>query len=144
MQLRTFLEGEHFYRIPLKKLATGHYKVSAHVNGIPGIFILDTGASTSCIGFDEITYFSMESEESEIKAAGAGAINMETKITRKNKITIGNWKSNSMDFVVFDLSHVNQALEQAEEASVNGIIGADFLKHFRAVIDYGRNCLYLK
>jgi|TARA_R100000479_G_scaffold43446_1_gene19844 hypothetical protein len=144
MQLRAFLEEKNFYRVPLKKLATGHYKLSAKINGIPGIFILDTGASTSCIGFDEITYFSMESEDSEIKAAGAGAINMETKITRKNKIAIESWSSSSMDFVVFDLSHVNQALEQAEETSVNGIIGADFLKQFRAVIDYGRNCVYLK
>ncbi len=144
MQLRTFLEEKNFHRIPLKKLATGHYKLSARINGIPGIFILDTGASTSCVGFDEITYFSMESEDSEIKAAGAGAINMETKITRKNKISIENWSSKSMDFVVFDLSHVNQALEQAEETSVNGIIGADFLKQFRAVIDYGRNCVYIK
>lgn len=144
MQLRTFLEGKKFYRIPLKKLATGHYKLSATINGVPGLFILDTGASTSCIGFDEINYFLMESEDSEIKAAGAGAINMETKITRKNRITIEDWSSNSMDFVVFDLSHVNQALQQAEEESVNGIIGADFLKQFRAVIDYGRNCVYLK
>tara|TARA_R110000851_G_scaffold61343_4_gene141060 strand:+ start:145134 stop:145637 length:504 start_codon:yes stop_codon:yes gene_type:complete len=144
MQLRTFLEGKKFYRIPLKKLATGHYKLTATINGVQGLFILDTGASTSCIGFDEINYFIMESEDSEIKAAGAGAINMETKITRKNKIAIGNWSSNSMDFVVFDLSHVNQALQQAEVGSVNGIIGADFLKQFRAVIDYGRNCVYLK
>ena len=144
MQLRTFLEAKNFHRIPLKKLATGHYKLSVKINDIPGIFILDTGASTSCIGFDEIDHFLMKSEESEIKAAGAGAINMETMITRKNKISIGKWATKNMDFVVFDLSHVNQALQQAEEMSVHGIIGADFLKQSRAVIDYGRNCVYLK
>ena len=27
---------------------------------------------------------------------------------------------------------------------VDGIIGADILKKYRAVIDYGRNCFYLK
>ncbi|PVW14281.1 retropepsin-like aspartic protease family protein [Marixanthomonas spongiae] len=144
MQLRTFLEEKKFHRIPLKKLVTGHYKLSATVNGVPGLFILDTGASTSCIGYDEISLFSMETEDSEIKAAGAGAINMETRMARKNKVIIGSWSSNTMDFVVFDLSHVNQGLQQAEEDSINGIIGADFLKQFRAVIDYGRNCLYLK
>ena len=49
-----------------------------------------------------------------------------------------------MDFVIFDLSHVNEALQQAEEISIHGIIGADFLKQTRAVIDYGRNCFYVK
>ena len=144
MHLRTFLEEKNFHRVPLKKLATGHYKLSLKINEVSGSFILDTGASTSCIGFDEIDHFLMTSEESEIKAAGAGAINMETKITRNNTVSIGNWNTKKMDFVVFDLSHVNQALEQAEEVSVHGIIGADFLKQCRAVIDYGRNCLYLK
>ncbi|UAB81725.1 clan AA aspartic protease [Marixanthomonas sp. SCSIO 43207] len=144
MHLRTFLEEKNFHRVPLKKLATGHYKLSLKLNGVLGNFILDTGASTSCVGFTGIDHFLMTSEESQIKAAGAGAINMETKISRNNTINIGKWNTKKMDFVVFDLSHVNQALEQAEEESVHGIIGADFLKKFRAVIDYGRNCLYLK
>lgn len=144
MHLRTFLEEKNFHRVPLKKLATGHYKLSLKLNGVLGNFILDTGASTSCVGFTGIDHFLMTSEESQIKAAGAGAINMETKISRNNTINIGKWNTKKMDFVVFDLSHVNQALEQAEEECVHGIIGADFLKKFRAVIDYGRNCLYLK
>lgn len=144
MHLRTFLEEKNFHRVPLKKLATGHYKLSLKLNGVLGNFILDTGASTSCVGFTGIDHFLMTSEESQIKAAGAGAINMETKISRNNTLNIGKWNTKKMDFVVFDLSHVNQALEQAEEESVHGIIGADFLKKFRAVIDYGRNCLYLK
>ncbi|WP_114490698.1 retropepsin-like aspartic protease family protein [Candidatus Ulvibacter alkanivorans] len=143
-QLRNFLEAKDFHRIPLKKLATGHYKLSAKINGKPGNFILDTGASTSCIGFDCISYFILKSEESEIKAAGAGAVNMETKIARKNIVSIGGWRTKNMDFILFDLSHVNEALRQAEESAVHGIIGADFLKHVRAVIDYGRNCLYVK
>lgn len=143
-QLRNFLEANNFYRIPLKKLATGHYKLSVKINGVKGNFILDTGASTSCIGFASISYFFLKSEESEIKAAGAGAINMETKLTRKNKLSIGTWETKNMDFILFDLSHVNEALEQAKEESVHGIIGADFLKKVRAVIDYGRNCLYVK
>jgi hypothetical protein len=46
--------------------------------------------------------------------------------------------------VLFDLSHVNEALLQVEEEHIHGIIGADFLKRTRAVIDYGRNCLYVK
>jgi hypothetical protein len=144
MQLRKFLEEQGFYRIPLKKLATGHYLFSAKINNVSGDFILDTGASTSCVGFTDSSHFLLISEESIIKAAGAGAINMETMLSRKNEFAIKNWEIKNMDFVLFDLSHVNEALAQVNEGPVHGIIGADFLKQHRAVIDYGRNCFYLR
>ncbi len=144
MQLRKFIEAHGFFRIPLKKLITGHYLFSAKINGVNGNFILDTGASTSCIGFTESERFLLVSEDSLIKAAGAGATNMETMLSRNNTFAIKEWEISDMDFVLFDLSHVNEALRQVDEKSVHGIIGADFLKHHRAVIDYGRNCFYVK
>jgi len=143
-ELRNLLEDKGFYRIPLKRLKSGHYKFSAKINSILGDFILDTGASTSCIELTHVSYFFLKSEASSVKAAGAGAINMETKLARDNSIFIGEWKISKMDFVLFDLSHVNEALQQAEENPIHGIIGADFLKRTRAVIDYGRNCFYVK
>jgi predicted aspartyl protease len=143
-QLRNLLQEGGFYRIPLKKIKSGHYTFSAKINAIWGIFILDTGASSSCIGFNNDSYFNLNNEESLIKAAGAGAINMKTEIAKNNSIEIGSWKISNFDFVIFDLSHVNEALNQVDETPIHGIIGADFLKKNRAVIDYGRNCFYLK
>ncbi len=142
--IRTLLEKTGFYRIALTKLATGHYKFNAAINKQKGSFILDTGASTSCIGIDKIEQFSLLNEDSEIKAAGAGAINMQTQMARKNTFSIGKLQLSEADFILFDLSHVNEALAQADEAAIDGIIGADMLKKYRAVIDYGRNCFYLK
>ena len=49
-----------------------------------------------------------------------------------------------VDFVLFNMEHVNNALNQAGENSVHGILGADLLKKLRTVIDYGRNCAYFK
>ncbi len=144
IQLRNLLETNGFYRVPLKKLISGHYQLSAKINNVKGNFILDTGASTSCIGFDSIQYFFLKNEESDVKAAGAGAVNMKTELARKNHISIGAWHLKNMDFVLFDLSHINNALLEVHENSVHGIIGADFLKSTRAVIDYGRNCVYVK
>lgn len=144
MQLRKYMESEGFYRIPLQKLATGHYLFSAKINGTKGDFILDTGASTSCVDTASSSHFSLIGEESIIKAAGAGATNMETMFSGKNDFSIKDWHLKNMDFVLFDLSHVNLALSQAEEKPIHGIIGADFLKKRRAVIDYGRNCFYVK
>ena len=144
LQLRGLLESNGFYRIPLKKLKSGHYMFSVKINSIKGDFILDTGASTSCIGFNNISFFTLTNEESKIKASGAGASNMKTEIAKNNTLSINSWKISNMDFVIFDLSHVNEALVQVGEKTIHGIIGADFLKQTRAVIDYGRNCFYVK
>jgi len=142
--LRKFLEDQNFKRIPLKKLKTGHYQLTLKINGTPGDFILDTGASTSCIGFESISHFTLLSEESEIKAAGAGALDMETKIAKNNLLKIGESTIKDVDIILFDLSHVNGALQQVDEKRVHGILGADLLKQLRAVIDYGRNCFYIR
>ena len=104
--LRTFLEDTGFYRIPLTKLATGHYKFTAKINQHRGSFILDTGASTSCIGIDRIEEFSLLNEDSEIKAAGAGAINMETQIARNNLFSVKKLSLSATDFVPVSYTHL--------------------------------------
>ncbi len=86
----------------------------------------------------------LKTEESEVKAASAGATNMDTHIANNNTFSIGKKTHKNMSFVIFDLTHVNEALQQAGEEGVAGIIGADFLKETNAVIDYGRNVLYIK
>ena len=144
LQLRTLLEQQKFHRIPLQKLATGHYKFQVRVNNKKGSFILDTGASTSCIGFEKAANFSLHGEESEIKAAGAGGINMITKIARNNQLVMGKKVLKNIDLILFNLTHVNDALAQVDEDAIDGIIGADLLKQCKAKIDYGRNCLYIK
>ncbi|TDI72706.1 MAG: acid protease [Bacteroidetes bacterium] len=142
--LRKLLEGQNFERIPLQKLNTGHYQLSLKINNKHGDFILDTGASTSCIGFESVSYFILNTKESEIKAAGAGATDMETKIAVNNLLEIGGVKLIDQDIIIFDLSHINSALHQVDENEIHGILGADLLKRLRAVIDYGRNCLYIR
>jgi len=141
--LRFFMKQNNFERIPLKKTQTGHYKVKVKVNNNIGDFILDTGASASCMGFESAMIFNLQIKDSKVKAAGAGATNMETKIAVNNSICIGEVMIKKMNIVLFDLSHVNNAFEATNQNTVDGIIGADVLKKLRAVIDYGRNCLYI-
>lgn len=142
--LRKFLENDQFIRISLSKLNSNHYKLTAKINDKKGFFILDTGASSSCIAFDKIPFFNLFTEETEIKASGAGAVNMEAMISKNNHLQLGTLSLQKVSLVLFDLSHVNEALSQMDELPVDGIIGADLLKKLHAVIDYGRNCLYIK
>ncbi|TVZ24046.1 aspartyl protease [Dokdonia sp. Hel_I_63] len=142
--LREFLLSKKYCRSRLFPTVTNHLEMKAKINGVEGSFILDTGASSSCIDFEFADLFGLLSEDSEILAAGAGATDMITKLSRKNTITIQKWEYKKLDIVLFDMSHVNTALKNHDAAPVHGILGADVLNAGKGIIDYQYNCLYLK
>ena len=142
--LKKLLKNKGYAKIPLILGETNHLEVTASINGITGRFILDTGASNTCVGVDIASYFKLISKNSEVKDAGAGATDMETLVSVKNKIEIGGWKKAKQQIVVFDLVHVNEALIAHKSLPVDGIIGADILIKCKAVIDYASRNLFLK
>ncbi|MFK8060050.1 MAG: retropepsin-like aspartic protease [Polaribacter sp.] len=143
-RLEKILKKKKYIKIKLKQIATNHLELKANINNVKGHFILDTGASNSCVGLDLIAHFNLIAEESETKAAGAGAQDMETQQSENNLLKIGKWKTKNCHLVLFDLSHVNTALTQHNAKEVHGIIGADILQKGKAFIDYNKNVLYLK
>ena len=142
--LKKLLEKKGYEKIKLSLTATNHLELKAKINKIEGNFILDTGASSSCVGFDAIAHFKLLAQESDVRAAGAGATNMLTQIAQENTVEIRGWKKKKIDLVLFDLTHVNDALIKHKAEKVHGIIGADILKKGKAVIDYKSKNLYLK
>ncbi len=142
--IHKFLKKGSYHVIPLFLTATNHLEVAAEINGVPGRFILDTGASDTCVGIDKVEFFKLESEDSDIKAAGAGATDMVTLVSKKNTLKIGSWKKKRKKIVLFDLVHVNEALKMYDTMPVDGIIGGDVLNKAKAVIDYKKLRLYLK
>jgi len=142
--LKKLLLKKNYTKIPLLLTPTNHFEIRAKINGVTGRFIVDTGASNTCVGIDKIEFFNLKTKESKIKAAGAGATDMHTMLSKKNEIEIGNWKKNKVKIVLFDLVHVNTALTTHDAMPVDGIIGADILKKAKAIIDYKKRCMYLK
>ena len=141
--LHDILKKENYKKVKFKITKTQHLLIKAKINGVVGNFILDTGASSSCIGFESVALFLLEAQTSKTKASGAGATGMLTQIATDNHLQLGNWKDNSFDVVIFDLSHVNEALMQHKAKPVHGIIGADILMKGKAIIDYYNHYLYL-
>jgi len=142
-QLQNVLKENNYKRIKFKITKTQHLLIHAKINGIKGDFILDTGASNSCIGFESIEFFKLEAKESSTKASGAGGSGMLTQTARNLKLQLGYWKSSDIELVIFDLSHVNEALTQYKSKAVHGIIGADVLMKGKAIVDYYNHYLYL-
>ncbi|MEW7277693.1 retropepsin-like aspartic protease [Aquimarina sp. 2201CG1-2-11] len=142
--LRKFLTQKGYFPIKLTLTKTNHFEIKAILNGVEGDFIVDTGASNSCVGFEAVEKFALFTQDSDVLAAGAGATDMVTKLSKKNTIQIGKWHKKRIPLVLFDLNHVNTALIAHQATPVDGIIGADILKKGKAVIDYEKKCLYLK
>lgn len=142
--LQELLKKEKYKKIKFKVSKTQHLLIKATINGISGNFILDTGASNSCVGFDEIELFNLKAGKSKTKASGAGATGMFTQLAKNNSLKIGSWKTADLHLIIFDMEHVNEALRQHKAKPVQGIIGADVLLEGKGIIDYYNHCLYLK
>ena len=141
--LNKFLKSKGYSSVKLIFLVTKHYLIEAKVNGIDGRFILDTGASNSCICTSLEDKFKVISKESKEKASSANSEMTHTKISKSNIIQIGKWED-KIKLITFDMSHINTAFSEKKVDPIDGIVGADVLKKSKAVIDYESNKLYLK
>lgn len=141
--LKDFLGAQGYERVKMKKTATNHFEIRARINKIKGRFILDTGASKSCVGTLDAENFKLSTEESEHKASGAGPSEIDTLMSKGNRIEIGKFKMPKTQLILIDLQHINFALEKQSAQPVNGIIGADILLKGKAIIDYNKKYLYL-
>jgi hypothetical protein len=141
--LNKFLKESGYISIKLNFLKTKHYSLEANINGINGKFILDTGASNSCICSSLENNFNIISKKTIEKASSATSEINNTKISKNNTIQIGKWE-NKINLIIFDMSHINHALDEKKINPIDGIIGADILKKSKAILDYKSNKLYLK
>jgi len=141
--INKFLKNKGYCSVNLICLKTKHYLIEAKINGIDGKFILDSGASNSCVCITQENKFKLETKKSKISASSATSEMSNTSISKKNSVIIGTWKY-TIDLVTFDMSHINHTFNENEIESVDGIIGADVLKKSKGVLDYKSNKLYLK
>lgn len=142
--LYQLLRSKGYTRVRLQTLPTNHYVVITTLNGIEGRFILDTGASNTCVSSELTAQFHLNAKPSEEKASSASANELDTEVAHHNELMIGSWNSQRRSVVLFDMQAVNHALQKLDIENVDGIIGADVLKSTKAVVDYNNNWLYLK
>ena len=141
--LNKFLKSKGYSSVKLIFLVTKHYLIEAKVNGIDGTFILDTGASNSCICTSLEDKFKVTSKESKEKASSANSEMTNTKISKSNIIQIGKWED-KINLISFDMNHINNALSQKKVSPIDGILGADILKKSNSILDYKSNKLFIK
>src|SRR5690606_9605756 len=58
----TVLEQQNYYSIPFRIRKSNHLYVHAKINRIKGLFLIDTGASNTCIDSNEKSFFNLLSK----------------------------------------------------------------------------------
>ena len=129
--------------VSLQITKTKHIICKAHINGVACQLLVDTGASSSCIHSKLQEQFKLRSKGDPFGAAGAIKGKMEVIMTGKSKIKLGRYEAGKLSFVLLDLTHINQTLSSQGSLPIEGIIGADFLKKNKVIIDYRSRKLWL-
>ena len=129
--------------ISIQFTKTRHIICKAHINGVAAQLLIDTGASSSCVHSKLQEHFKLRIKGDAFDAAGASHGKMKAVLTRKSKLQVGRHEVGKQAFVLLDLTHINATLETQGADPIEGIIGADFLKKNKVVIDYRNRKLSL-
>jgi len=124
--------------------STNHIIIDCFINNVRGQFILDTGASNSCIDYNKSDYFNLTLEPSNESASSATNKIKSIYLSRNNHLKIGDWKSKSYEFFVFDMNYIKTIFSDEENTNVDGIIGSDLLIKNNAKIDYEKKKIELE
>ena len=142
--LKDLLNKQQFVKVKLYKIKTQHLICFGSINNIKATFLIDTGASNSCISLENIDVYDLKTEGEKFEASGASDKKMEAILSKECGFKLGRFSMKKQKFVLLDLNHINSLLESQNVKKINGIIGAEFLKATKAIIDYDNLDLFLK
>ena len=141
--LADVLRSKNYVPVRLTKSNTGHFLIRVRVDKDTALFILDTGASGTCIDNESAKKFGIALHD---VAGGATGYGGEEKNVRAGNVTVtmDSFTRKSLEITAIDLSSVNQAYATEGAGHIDGVIGADILEGGNAIIDYMGHTLWLK
>ena len=130
-------------KIPLRFSKSQHLIGEFTLNGKAAVFLIDTGASNSCVDKTRADYFNLEAEGDNLPLQGAGQEKLFAQSSDKSSLCYFDKEIHHLSFMLIDMETINAALVEQEEEKIDGIIGADVLHKKKAIIDYHQCCLYV-
>lgn len=123
---------------------SNHILIECNINYVSGTFIIDTGASNSCINYLSASKFNLDFKKSNETASSATNNINETYYSKNNKLKIGDFQKNDFDLVLFDMTFINNSLKEKGVSDVDGIIGGDILNELKVCINYKKKEISLE
>lgn len=130
--------------IPIRTTSSGFLSGEVSIDGIskPLNFIIDTGATISVLSekaaaMDEARVFI---KQARMRVFGAAGIAEDVKTALLPRVVIGTYSREKVPAAVLDLEPVNETAGFQQ----SGILGGNFLRHFRVVFDFQRGIVRLE
>ena len=121
------IEGEGF-----------HIMVEGTIHGKEAYFLIDTGASRSVFDPQTIASFidGIQFEKKEGVTAGVGSSDLESATFIIDSLAIGGLEIVEYEAVALDLGNIHEMYGKLSLPRIDGILGGDLLKRYKAVINY--------
>jgi tetratricopeptide (TPR) repeat protein len=130
--------------IPVRTTASGFITGELRVEGIdrPQNFIIDTGASISVISerLAETEEMANYLQKTRMRVFGAAGVADNVKLLVLPRVTIGTLMRENIRAAVLDLEPINETAGFTQD----GILGANFLRHFRVAFDFQRGVIRME
>ncbi len=127
------------FEIPIRSTSGGLASAETHLPNVkrPLNFIIDTGATTTVISKASVKRHELEGlkiKGETIRVIGAAGIEDGVETLGLSTLTVNGLRKSNSRAVILDLDAVNETsgFEQ------HGILGGDYLEHFRVVLDLRR------
>lgn len=121
------IEGEGF-----------HIMVQGRIHGKEALFLIDTGASRSVFDPKTISSFidNIQFEKKEGMTAGVGSSDLESSTFVIDRFSIGDLEITDYEAVALDLENIHEMYAKLNLPHIDGIMGGDLLRRYKAVINY--------
>ena len=130
--------------IPLRTTSSGFLSGEVGLEGFekPLNFIIDTGASVSVVSqkLAELDTITSYMQSSKMRVFGAAGITENVDTVLLPKVILGTIVRERISAAVLDMEPVNETAGFAQ----NGILGGNFLRHFRVSFDFTRGVIRLE
>jgi tetratricopeptide (TPR) repeat protein len=141
---QTLLTATPPAEIPLRTTSSGFLSGEVMLEGLekPFNFIIDTGATVTVVSekLAELEQMTAYVQPTKMRVYGAAGITDDVKTVRLPKIMLGSLVREQVNAAVLDLEPVNETAGFTQ----NGILGANFLRHFRVQFDFSRGVIRLE
>jgi predicted aspartyl protease/thioredoxin-like negative regulator of GroEL len=131
-------------QLPIRTTSSGFLSGEVRIDGIaqPQNFIIDTGASVSVISEQLAALDEMQSflQPGRMRIFGAAGITDNVKTVTLPRLALGAHARDRIDAAVLDLDPINETAGFNQ----NGILGGNFLHHFRIAFDFQKGFIRLE
>ena len=112
--------------------------VKGMIHGKEANFLIDTGASRSVFDPKTIATFinDVTFEKKEGMTAGVGSSDLESSTFNIDIFSIGEMQIFDYEAVALDLENIHEMYDKLGLPRIDGILGGDLLKRYKAVINY--------